>query len=97
MTLLLRKAKKLLFAGHKHYPFGGLLDLKFKGTTDECKTFFSTHAVAIANGSYIDNWGHIVDQRSLTIELYGQIKFKTGNLSIPDESCWARVDLNLLH
>ena len=60
----------LLFAGHCHYPRGGVADFrKDSDSIDELKAHFSDIAKDIAKEqcSYIDNWGHIVESSTMKV------------------------------
>lgn len=64
----------LLFAGHHYYPHGGIDDLQARGDIEYLKAYFLEHAAEIANESYIDNWGQIVDAITLRCVLVGEVE-----------------------
>ena len=67
--------KYLLFAGNTYYPQGGMHDLKYSAATiDECKKYFVENAEEISNGTYINNWCHIVDASNLNIVVTGELE-----------------------
>jgi hypothetical protein len=85
----------LLFAGHRHYPVGGIKDMKHKAeSVEECKAFFIDNAAAISNGSYIDNWAHIVDAQTLEIIATGWFVHIDGNLLAPTAPEWRDGDFD---
>jgi hypothetical protein len=59
--------KCLLFAGHKHYPLGGIDDLKgtFDSLPDALK-WFEKNPDQISD-SYLDHWCQIVDKETLIV------------------------------
>lgn len=81
--------KYLLFAGHQHYPLGGIADLQATGeTVEELKLYFVEKATEIADGSYIDNWCQIVEKETLTCVLTGHLDHKEGDYDEPGEPSW---------
>ncbi|MCH7696295.1 MAG: hypothetical protein IIB73_08390 [Proteobacteria bacterium] len=64
------KAKYLLFAGHHYYPRGGIDDLRADADSIKAlEDWFFDNAIIIAKdgGGYIDNWGQIVEYKSMEI------------------------------
>lgn len=84
------KKEYLLFAGHRYYPRGGMKDLCFRGTQDECKKYFLLHAGDIAHESYIDNWGQIVDMSTLEIIAYGALDHALGTITEAGVPRWVK-------
>lgn len=77
----------VLFAGHNYYPKGGIDDIVARGTVDELKVYFQAHAKDIANYSYVDNWGQIVDAATLECVLWGECE-STPDLEGAQEAVW---------
>lgn len=64
----------LLFAGHRHYPEGGICDLRATADTIlELKAWFKDNAEDIADHQYIDNWGAIVDHKTMRGVAWGKL------------------------
>ncbi len=88
--------KYLLFAGHRHYPLGGVED--FHGdfdSIDEAKKWFGSNPDKISNpkSDYIDHWCQIVDKD--TFEIVAKFEQKhvgkvvnniPGPIIIPDDT-----------
>ena len=64
-------SKYILFAGHHYYPRGGMFDFHTIDTLEACMEYFAKEKQRIAGHSYCDNWGHIVDPKSLKIVRFG--------------------------
>ena len=85
--------KYLLFAGHNYYPDGGARDLFCQANSvEELKDVFLNEWDTIRGGSYIDNWGHIVEKESMKIILYGRLESAQGTHSTPGVPVWTEKD-----
>lgn len=68
---------KLLFAGSRYYPEGGVYDLKMVSSEQNCKEHFERIRTELYEhyGNY-DMWGHIVNATTFEVELHCSLDCK---------------------